>query len=196
MSDRPHLFSQLRALAARVCGDAAVAEDVVQEALLAAVRAGRADLSDEQNGRWLHGVVKNQARMNRRGTARSLRRDTAWQEGNVDPEPAAPADDVLTGLPPTLRVVAALVLTGHNREEIAYLLRITDAAPRQRIVALKARLREAGLSAPEELTALDLDLAFGKIREALLPRLQRHGGEFATHDPDGHLFVVRRSQKP
>lgn len=183
-------------MAARLCGDATVAEDVVQEALLAAVRAGRADLSDEQNGRWLHGVVKNQARMDRRGTTRSRRRDTSWQESRLEPLTPSPPDDVLTGLPPALRVVAALVLTGHNREEIAYLLRITDAALRQRIVSLKARLREAGLGAPDELTALDLDLAFGKIREALLPKLQRHGGDFATHDPDGHLFVVRSSREP
>lgn len=195
MSVRPHLFSQLCATAARECSDATVAEDIVQEALLAAVRAGRADLSDEQNGRWLHGVVRNQARMNRRGTTRSRQRDTAWQETRAEAVTPVPADDVLTGLPPALRVVAALVLTGHDREEIAYLLRITDAALRQRIAGLRARLQEAGLSAPGELTALDHDLAFGKIREALLPKLQRHGGEFATHDPDGHLFVVRRSRK-
>jgi RNA polymerase sigma-70 factor (ECF subfamily) len=101
---------------------------------------------------------------------------------------------VVSGLPPALRVVAALVLTGHNRHEIAYLLSLSDAALRQRIVALKAKLRDAGLAAPDEFTALNLDLAFGRIRDALLPKLLRHGGVFATHDPDGHLFVVRRSQ--
>lgn len=194
MTARPHLFAQLCAIAARQCGDHALAEDIVQEALLAAVRAGRADLSEEQNGRWIHGVVRNQARMSRRGSTRSRQRDTDWHQGRVAEVPPPHADEGLPGLPPALRVVAALVLTGHNREEIAYLLRITDVALRQRILALKGRLREAGTSAPEELTALDLDLAFGKIREALLPRLRRHGGELATHDPDGHLFVVRRSR--
>ena len=194
---RPYLFSQLCAVAARECGDAAIAEDVVQEALLAAVRAGRTDLTDSQTGRWLHGVVRNQARMTRRGATRRRQRDHDWHESRGDDgEPATSADDVVSGLPPALRVVAALVLTGHNRQEIAYLLRLSDAALRQRIVALKAKLRDAGLAAPEELTGLGLDLAFGRIRDALLPKLLRHGGVFATHDPDGHLFVVRRSQKP
>lgn len=190
---RPYLFSQLCAVAARECGDAAIAEDVVQEALLAAVRAGRTDLTDGQTGRWLHGVVRNQARMTRRGATRRRQRDHDWHETRgEDGEAAASADDVVSGLPPALRVVAALVLTGHDRQEIAYLLHLSDAALRQRIVALKAKLRDAGLAAPDELTGLSLDLAFGRIRDALLPKLLRHGGVFATHDPDGHLFVVRR----
>ena len=28
----------------------------------------------------------------------------------------------------------------------------------------------------------------------LLPALLRHGGVFASHDPDGHLFLIKRSQ--
>jgi hypothetical protein len=86
------------------------------------------------------------------------------------------------------------VLTGHNRREIAYLLGLPDTALRQRISALKKHLMARGLAAPEELSGLHLDLAYGRIRDALLPALVRHGGAFASHDPDGHLFLVRRSQ--
>jgi hypothetical protein len=90
--------------------------------------------------------------------------------------------------------VALLALTGHSRHEIGYLLNLTDTALRQRVVALKRRLRETGLGSPAEFTGLNLDLAYGRIRDALLPQLLRQGGLFASHDPDGHLFVVRRSQ--
>lgn len=193
---RPHLFSQLCAIARRDCGEAA--EDVVQDALLAAVRAGRADLHDAKTIRWLRGVVRNQARMANRAAGRRHRRETAWHRDHAEHAAAMAGDmdDIISTLPPALRIVATLVLTGHNRREIAYLLRIEDAALRQRIVALKQKLRASGLAMPTEFTGLNLDLAYGRIRDALLPVVLRQGGTFASHDPDGHLFVVRRSQNP
>ena len=60
--------------------------------------------------------------------------------------------------------------------------------------ALKRHLRARGLAAPAELSGLNLDLAYGRIRQALAPALDLHGGMFASHDPDGHLLIVRRSQ--
>jgi RNA polymerase sigma-70 factor (ECF subfamily) len=191
---RPRYFSQLCAIARRECGESA--EDVVQEALLIAVRAGRGDLGDPGNARWLRGVVRNRARMARRTMSRLRHRETAWQRERAEaatPEPER--EDVVAALPPALRVVAALVLTGHNRREIAYLLGLEDAALRQRVVALKRKLRDAGIAMPAEFVGLNLDLAYGRIRDALLPELLRQGGIFASHDPDGHLFVVRGSQK-
>ena len=110
------------------------------------------------------------------------------------PEIPSPPQTCVADLPKSLRVIAALVLTGHNRREIAYLLNLPDTALRQRISALKRHLVAKGLAAPEELSGLHLDLAYGRIRDVLLPALLRHGGSFASHDPDGHLFVVRRSQ--
>src|SRR5262245_432299 len=63
----------LRALARGLLGDGHAAEDLVQEAALAALQrppAGRL-------GAWLRGVVRNLARMRRRGEARQLRREHA-----------------------------------------------------------------------------------------------------------------------
>jgi RNA polymerase sigma-70 factor (ECF subfamily) len=187
-------FAKLIAIARREAG-AMQAEDVVQDALLVAIEQGRADLDDQSNLRWLSGVVRNKARMSARTARRQRHRDGLWQARRTEPvtEDAAPAE-VLAGLPKALRVIAALVLTGHNRREIAYLLNLPDTALRQRISALKRHLVARGLAAPQELSGLHLDLAYGRIRDVLLPALLRHGGSFASHDPDGHLFLVRRSQ--
>ena len=98
-------------------------------------------------------------------------------------------------MPPALKSVAALALTGHNRREIAYLLRLDDVTLRQRISSLGKRLRTAGLTLPQGTPGLGLNLAYGCIRDALLPALLREGGIFASHDPDGHLFIVRRAPR-
>lgn len=198
---RTHLHSQLLAIARREGGRQG-AEDLVQDALLIAVEAGRHDLADPANAAWLRGVVRNRARMALRAARRRLARDRAWHDARPMPTARAPGQEradpaeILAGLPPALRTLAALVLTGHNRREIAYLLDLPDSALRQRVSALKRILTARGLAAPEELSGLGLDLAYGRIRDALLPALRRHGGIFASHDPDGHLFIVRRSQKP
>jgi RNA polymerase sigma-70 factor (ECF subfamily) len=130
-----------------------------------------------------------------RGAARRSRREAEWLNGRAPQEqPAAPFDfaAVLDELPPALRIVAVLALTGHNRREIVYLLGLPDTALRQRVRALKRRLRARGVQMPAGFPGLSLDVSYGRIRDALLPLLLRHGGAFASHDPDGHAFVVRR----
>lgn len=186
-------YLRLLAHARRHAGPAD-AEDVLQEALIVALREGRDDLADPGNMSWLRGVIRNKAKMSRRSLLRARRRDWVWQSEGAAPADPAIGEGILPALPQALRVVALLALTGHSRREIAYLLNLSDAALRQRVVALKGRLKAAGLATPAEFAGLNLDLAYGRIRDALLPQLLRQGGLFATHDPDGHLFVVRRSQ--
>jgi DNA-directed RNA polymerase specialized sigma24 family protein len=191
---RGRLYAQLLAIARRE-HDPTDAEDVVQEALLAAILAGRQDIETPENARWLMGVVRNRARMEARTARRRKGRDAAWHQARPErTEVSAKPDELLAELSPALRTFAALVLTGHNRREIAYLLHLPDTALRQRVSALKRHMAEKGLAAPSELTGLNLDLAYGRIRDCLLPALLRHGGFFASHDPDGHLFLIRRSQ--
>jgi RNA polymerase sigma-70 factor (ECF subfamily) len=192
---RQSTYDQLLMLARRCSRQPADADDLLQDALIEAIRVGRADFNRPEHRRWLVGVMRNKARMTARGAARRRSRDSAWQETR----PASAQGDVasisalLTGLPPALKSVAALALSGHDRREIAYLLRLDDVTLRQRISTLGKRLRAAGLALPENTPGLGLNLAYGRIRDALLPALLREDGVFASHDPDGHLFIVRRS---
>lgn len=172
------------------------AEDLLHDALLAAVAVGR-DPTEPGNRRWFAGVVRNQATLAARGAVRRRRRETRWAS---ERQLQAPADGlvvgaVLAGLPPSLKAVAALALSGHSRREIAYLLGLTDTALRQRLTGLRRALAQRGLAWPAETPGLTLDLHYGRLRDWLLPLLRTQSGTIASHDPDGHLFVLRGAHK-
>jgi DNA-directed RNA polymerase specialized sigma24 family protein len=193
----PSAYNELLKLARRHSRRIDEAQDLLQDALLEAVAAGRADLTQVANRRWISGVIRNRAAFTARAAARRTRRETLWQSARPEPEvPASPGDlgEILGALPPALKAVAALAFSGHSRPEIAYLLRLNDAALRQRLTALKRKLRDAGLEMPAQTPGLNLELSYGRIRDALLPKLINEGGVFASHDPDGHLIVFARSQ--
>lgn len=142
-------------------------------------------------------MIRNKAKLAARSAIRRRSRDAGWPDTSSSPQPAeTPIVTLLSGLPPALKSVAALALAGHTRREIAYLLKLDDVTLRQRISTLGRRLRAAGVPMPEGLPGLGLNLAYGRIRDALLPALLREGGVFASHDPDGHLFIVRRVPRP
>lgn len=99
-------------------------------------------------------------------------------------------------LPPKLRTTALLVLTGHSKREILWLLRTSEPALRQRIADIRRRWRAEGGGSLDGVPGLSGPLDFGTIRRALLPPARSPGVVLASHDPDGHLFVVSTSQKP
>jgi RNA polymerase sigma-70 factor, ECF subfamily len=109
-----------------VCGDAHAAEDVAQEAFLAAIRA--LDRFDRRRpfGPWLHRIVVNRAIDHTR--ARALRREVAGERAPepVAPEPAAPDEELveaLAALGPEQRAVVVLRhLLGYTPGQIAGLL--------------------------------------------------------------------------
>lgn len=143
------------------------------------------------------GVMRNKARMAARGRFRASARDGTWLTERAPQDAATPSSvaEILSGLPLSLRSVAALALAGQTRREIAYLLKLTDTALRQRLSALRRTLAARGTPMPDGLPGLGGALDYGRIRDALLPMLLRQGGMIAAHDPDGHLFVIRGSQK-
>ncbi len=198
----PRAFSDLHALARRASRRPEDADDLLQSALLAALEAGRTEMSAPETRRWLAGVIRNGGAFEGRTSARRRRRETAWSEtgGNV----LAPAqgrsgeavawasDTMLATLSPALRLTALLALSGHRRQEIGWLLNLSDAALRQRISQLRRALTR---SEPPDAGPSG-ELAFGRIRRALLAPARRGAVFLASHDPDGHLFVVARSQIP
>ncbi|MCH8530911.1 MAG: sigma-70 family RNA polymerase sigma factor [Saccharospirillum sp.] len=193
---RPSQYVQLCSVARRIMNDAGEAEDIVQEAYLAAFLAGLTDFDAIDTRKWLVGTVRNKARMALRGAVRRRGRESQWQVEESD----SVADDhreiarLLDSLPSSLKSVAALALSGHSRKEITYLLNLTETALRQRIRALKCRVTEAEVVMPVELTGLTPGVAYGRIRGALLSKLAHRSGFLASHDPDGHLFVIGHSQ--
>jgi RNA polymerase sigma-70 factor (ECF subfamily) len=194
---RPHLPA-LRAAAARASRDPDDAEDLLQDALLEAVRAARTDLSQSVNVRWLFGTLAHMGAMRARSAGRRRVRETAWVQEREVLADASPSlgwwgndralREWLAGLPPSLRPVAELALSGHNRREIAWLLRLTDGTLRQRIAALRRRIPAASAVRPSEEDAA-LILPLGLIRRALLPVVVAQKGTGA-YDPDGHLLVL------
>ncbi len=200
----PRVFADLHAQARRLARRPEEADDLLQSALLAALESGRTDLASPETRRWLSGVIRNRAAFDARTSARRRRRDSAWGEdvfprtergGGGSPrllgETVGPAA-TLPKLSPSLRLTALLALSGHTRQEIGWLLNLSDTALRQRISQLKRALDNA----PAPDAAPTGPLAFGRIRRALLGPARRENAFLASHDPDGHLFVVSRSHFP
>ncbi len=131
----------LMAVARRYAHAPADAEDLVQQALLAAVEAGRTDFASGQTRAWLTGVIRNRARMEARGAVRRRTREGSWQADGCEQVSgeAAGLPDV-SGLPRSLRLVALLAFAGATRPEIAWLLGLSDTALRQRVSQLKRAL--------------------------------------------------------
>lgn len=195
-------YRALRDQARRLTRSAADAEDLLQEVLLAALRAGRADPP------WLAGVLRRQAALAVRGMVRARRRERHAAEdappGDHEPvtETAADADAasrVLRQLTPAARQVALLALHGLSAEEIRWVLELSVAAFRQRLTSIRKSIDLAppGLRAQARALAYvrdparSVDLQFGLVRRALKAAI---GGRAAlgTHDQDGHLLLIRR----
>ncbi len=176
------------------------ADDLLQDALLEAVRAGRADLTQAANYRWITGTIRNLGAMRARGAVRRRLREARWTaEDTNHHEPASALESVplpwreipeIAQLPPSLQQVALLALSGHDRREIAWLLKVSEAAMRQRIAMLRRKLRQLETPGAHGPSA-DRALPLGLIRRALLPVVVASQSAGA-HDPDGHLLVLSR----
>ncbi|WP_310540389.1 sigma factor, partial [Phenylobacterium sp.] len=144
----PRAFADLHAQARRHARRPDEADDLLQAALLAALESGRTDLAAAETRRWIVGVIRNRAAFDARTSARRKRRDSAWSDMH-GMEPAHPeqrsqeasgekrtGEATLPTLSPSLRLTALLALSGHTRQEIGWLLNLSDTALRQRISQL------------------------------------------------------------
>src|SRR5688572_3773670 len=172
----PAAYRDLLRLARRYAF-AAEAEDIVQDAVLAAVGAN-VDPADTAALPWLRGTVRRRATFIARTAARRKQRERSWawfQPSAVEAtDPPFPAP--FRSLPAAQRSVLALALSGHHRREIAHALGIQDAALRQRIAALRRSLRSLGVEMPEgRMLAGHPDR--GKLRASFLQLIgHRPGG--------------------
>ncbi|HET7541962.1 MAG TPA: RNA polymerase sigma factor [Polyangiaceae bacterium] len=139
-------------LGARIMGNQADAEDVVQEAYVKAYRALSAGEFDRRSSTntWLYRIVVNGAidekrSRKRRAEASDEQVDPGW-DGSARAEARlalAELDDWLQALPPDQR--AALVLQsmeGLNNSEIAQVMGVSEGAVEQRLVRARATLRQ------------------------------------------------------
>lgn len=168
------------------------AEDLLQNALVAAIEVQRADMSLAENEAWLGGVLRNKARQDARSAVRRRRRERIGSlpavlasEAEVEADPV----EWVQGLPRVLRTTALLILSGHTRTELVSLLSISDVTLRKRISDLRRRSRGAGrrVSPADPLRS---DLAYGQLRAGLLRSVKTPGVVLGSHDPDGHLFLL------
>jgi RNA polymerase sigma-70 factor, ECF subfamily len=129
-------WSRAHRAAYLVVGDAAAAEDIAQEAFLAAV--GALDRFDRRRpfGPWLHRIVVNRAIDHAR--ARALRREAQLPDTLTAPPPPEPANGTLqaaiAALPPEQRAVVVLRhLLGYTPGEIAELLDVPRGTVNSRL---------------------------------------------------------------
>jgi DNA-directed RNA polymerase specialized sigma24 family protein len=192
----PGVLSQLLREARRAARKQMEAEDLLQTVWLAAIEAGREDLSCAANRQWFVGALRRRALFDARTAVRRQAREqrAALMEAHTGDSAGVPARFV-ERLPAKLRTTALLVLTGHSQREILWLLRINEPALRQRIADIRRRWRVEGGGSLDDACGLGGPLNFGIIRRSLVPPVRNPNVVLGSHDPDGHLFVLGTSQK-
>jgi RNA polymerase sigma-70 factor (ECF subfamily) len=182
-------YDRLLAMARRHARRPDEAEDLVQAACLAALASGRRDFGDDRVLAWMAGTLRNLGAMEARGAARRRRREGEFARRAGLAEPADwPLPDP-AGLPPVLARTARLIAAGCTRDELRWLLGISDAALRQRLVSLR-RLARPAILPPVLLPAVG-----GRRRAPLLAAMRRlPSAQLGTVDPDGHLLSISPSR--
>lgn len=184
-------YRELLSVARRFTRSEDEARDLAQDAVVIALARGFDDWFAPGRRGWLRGVLQKRAAFLVRGQVRRRRREAlpdgasagagttwAWQAG------------FLASLPRSLRVVAALASADLCAAEIRWLLGLSETALRQRLTALRRAVR-AQAELPTR-TAPERRASFGRARPQLLAGLrQQHGRVVATHDPDGHVILLR-----
>lgn len=203
---RSDAYERLRRQARRWRQSPDDADDLLQDALVAALTAQREPLTKLADERWLYGVIRKLAAMDTRTHHRRRARELHWaqtQTGEATPSESeihVPIETLLASMTPAARSVATLALHGLEPDEIQWILNLSAPAFRQRLVSIRrglgglpAELRADALaSALHRPAAPGLDLRL--IRDALRVHLSRRSG-VGTHDPDGHLLVIAHKSR-
>lgn len=177
---------ELLDVACHLIGDAAAAEDLVQETFLAAIRGARRYDASRPVKAWLYGILWREAQRARRDAARVVEPDRLPERRVVGPDESLLSREVpeaveraLEGLPRRYReVLEPLVREGRSPEEIARGLRRAPGTVRSQIHRGLERLRRL---LPKELAGapgfafLSIDSG-GRGLDALRGELLRAAG--------------------
>jgi RNA polymerase sigma-70 factor, ECF subfamily len=131
-------------LAYRLCGNAATAEDVAQEAFIRAYRKLRQYRTSLPFRNWVLGICANLSRSRYRSWRRKRDLEQAYAEAEavardvtpaeMDAETRAELERALTSLPPTLRAPIVLrYMEGMTVEEVAQALGLRKSATKMRL---------------------------------------------------------------
>jgi RNA polymerase sigma factor (sigma-70 family) len=162
--------TRLRATLARRLGDVGLAEELVQDAFVAALEHWRSDGVPPNPGAWLtttawHKAIDRQRRMKAGREKLALLAVTTTRATPAEHEPAADADDDLLSLVfacchPALPADSQIALTlravcGLTTAEIAAAFLVSEQAMGQRLSRARRSLRDAGVAVripdPDEL---------------------------------------------
>lgn len=184
-------YREILNLARRFARSEDEARDLAQDAVTIALARGFDDWFTPARRGWLYGVVRKRAAFVVRGQARRRRREEL-PDGALDSGASRWVwqADFLASLPRSLRAVAALASADLCAAEIRWLLGLSDTALRQRLTALKRAVRAE--PEPPTQTRAEPQPSFSGPRAQLLAGLRRQNGRVvATHDPDGHVILLR-----
>lgn len=190
----PSDAGDLQRMARRASRDQSGADDLVQQAWLAALERG-SELSHGALGRaWFAGTIRKLGALEARTAARRRQREAAWASTRArSPEPSSPplSPGFIASLPRAVRSVAQLVAADLSALEIRWILGLADSAWRQRLVQL--RRRWLAWPEPGGLDAAPRCQALAERRPSLvaLARARKHSAFLAT-DPDGHVLIFCR----
>jgi RNA polymerase sigma-70 factor (ECF subfamily) len=189
----PDLYRDIVKSARRHAHRPADAVDLAHDVILSALRHGVSDWDAPSRRAWIAGALRRHAAFVARTEIRRRRREHSFAPPRAA-SGVAWSDAFLASLTPSVRRTAVLLAAGMTRRETAYVLGISDDAFRQRLTAL----RRAARGHPAAVTGrapAPLDLAVGRLRRWLLGSVRRDPAVvLATHDPDGHLIVVRKNR--
>ncbi|MBX3221222.1 MAG: sigma-70 family RNA polymerase sigma factor [Labilithrix sp.] len=166
------------------------AADLAHDVVVEAIGHGVSDWEDDRRRAWLRGAVRNHAAfVARTAVRRRAREAVAAEERLSSTERRTWTPAFLESLPPSLRRLAKLMTAELSRSELAYLLRVSDTALRQRLTALRRAVQSSPRDATQPVGATS-GQAIGPLRTALLDAVSRSGGmAVGTHDPDGHFLI-------
>lgn len=170
------------------------ARDLAQDALTIALDRGLSDWHSPERRPWLCGVLRRRAAFVARTASRRVRRERAAPTATGEsPATLTWRPGFLATLPPSLRAVATLAGADLCAREMRWLLRLTPAALRSRLSALRRAVRAEGEPpTTSRATHAQLQHSLGPRRTVLLAGLKATKLPMvAAHDPDGHAIFFR-----